>query len=293
MQDLKEILAKLRKFEIRIRKAISSQQRGNYHSIFKGSGLEFSDVRDYNYGDDVRRIDWNVSAKGQGTFVKEFKEEKEQTVFFLLDVSASQNIGTQDVTKIQIGKEICGVLALSAVKENNEIGLICYSDQKEKYLKPQKGLKFSYELISSLFKLEPQSLKTSLSNLMNYALKTIKRKSMIILISDFLDENYQHNLTLLAQKHDLVVVHLYDNQEIKLPRLGIIPLYDKETQTTMWYDTTSKDFQFLLKERFENTQKDLESICKKLDTNYLLINTEDDFIPNLIKLFRVRNVRRK
>lgn len=137
--------------------------QGDYHSIFKGSGLEFDDVRPYQYGDDIRTIDWNVSAKGHGTFVKTFKEEKEQTIFFILDVSASQEIGSPGKTKFDIGKEICGVLALSGAKESSQVGLICYSDEREKYIKPMKGISQAYEIIYTLTRLKPKSPKTNLS----------------------------------------------------------------------------------------------------------------------------------
>jgi uncharacterized protein (DUF58 family) len=289
---MEEILAKLRKYEIKIRKVINSQMRGDFHSIFKGSGLEFSDVRDYLYGDDVRRIDWNVSAKGQGTFVKEFKEEKEQTVFFLIDVSASQDLGAS-ITKLHTAQEICGVLAISAAKENNDIGLICFSDQKERYMKPQKGQKYAYEMILNLFKLEPKSLKTDISKMILYTLQTVKRKSIIILLSDFIDENYESHLKALSKKHDLVIIQLYDKKEISLPRLGIIPVYDKETRKTFWLNTSSKEFRLMQKERFEKTRNLLESIALKSNANYLSINTEEDFVPQLIDLFRKRNKKIK
>src|SRR6187431_1725914 len=172
---MRDLLKKLRKYEIQIRKAINSHMQGDFHSVFKGSGLEFDDVRPYQYGDDIRTIDWNVSAKGHGTFVKTFKEEKEQTVFFILDVSASEDIGSPGKTKVDIGKEICGVLALSAVKESSHVGLICYSDQKEKYLKPTKGHSQAYEIISALVNLKPQSLKTNLSKAIAFSLNAIKR----------------------------------------------------------------------------------------------------------------------
>ncbi|KOY84991.1 hypothetical protein AD998_01485 [bacterium 336/3] len=289
---MEEILAKLRKYEIKIRKVINSQMRGDFHSIFKGSGLEFSDVRDYLYGDDVRRIDWNVSAKGQGTFVKEFKEEKEQTVFFLIDVSASQDLGAS-ITKLHTAQEICGVLAISAAKENNDIGLICFSDQKERYMKPQKGQKYAYEMILNLFKLEPKSLKTDISKMILYTLQTVKRKSIIILLSDFIDENYESHLKALSKKHDLVIIQLYDKKEISLPRLGIIPVYDKETRKTFWLNTSSKEFRLMQKERFEKTRNLLENIALKSNANYLSINTEEDFVPQLIDLFRKRNKKIK
>ena len=141
---MRALLKKLRKYEIQIRKAVNSQMQGDFHSIFKGTGLEFDDVRPYQYGDDIRSIDWNVSAKGHGTFVKTFKEEKEQTIFFILDVSASQEIGSPGKTKVDIGKEICGVLALSGAKESSQIGLICYSDEREKFIKPKKGMMLAF-----------------------------------------------------------------------------------------------------------------------------------------------------
>jgi len=263
--------------------------QGDFHSIFKGSGLEFDDVRAYQYGDDIRRIDWNTSAKGHGTFIKTFKEEKEQTVFFIIDVSASQDIGVPGRKKMEIGKEICGVLTLSSVKENSQVGLICYSDQKEKFVKPGKGNKHAYELISALFKLTPGSLKTNLSKMMLFALEIIKRRSVIVLISDFIDENYQHNLKALARKHDLVVIHILDRRETELPKLGIIPLYDKESKRTLWLNTSSSVFRSSLKKTYGDTMSDLETISRKNNANYLSVYTDEDYVPKLIRLFKTRN----
>ena len=160
---MEHIISKLRKYEIQIRKAINSRMQGDFHSIFKGSGLEFDGVREYHYGDDTRTIDWNVSAKGHGTFVKTFKEEKEQTVFFLLDVSASQEIGTPGAQKVDIGKEICSVLTLAALKESSRVGMICFSDRKERYVKSGKGTKHGYQIIHELYSLQPESTKTDLT----------------------------------------------------------------------------------------------------------------------------------
>ena len=224
---MKELLKKLRKYEIEIRKFINNHMQGDFHSVFKGSGLEFDDVRAYQYGDDVRSIDWHVSAKGHGTFVKTYREEKEQTVFFVLDVSASQEIGNPGREKIQMAKEICGVLALSALKENSEVGLICFSDLKEKYIKPNKGMKHAYYLISEIFKLVPSSIKTDISKAILFTLNLLKRKSIVIFISDFIDENFEKNLKALARKHDLVAIHVSDPRETDLPKLGLVPLYDK------------------------------------------------------------------
>ena len=171
---MRELLNKLRRYEIEIRKAITSQMQGNFHSIFKGSGIEFDDVRSYQYGDDIRTIDWKVTAKGHGTFVKTFKEEKEQTVFFMLDLSGSQEIGTPGRQKIDIGKEICGVLTLSAVKEASHVGLIGFTDQKELYVKPAKGSKHAYQIINRLFNFQPVSLKTDINKALSYTLNLVK-----------------------------------------------------------------------------------------------------------------------
>lgn len=290
---MKEILKKLRKYEIQIRKAINAQMQGDFHSVFKGSGLEFDDVRPYQYGDDVRVIDWNVSAKGHGTFVKTFKEEKEQTVFLLLDVSASQNIGVPGKQKIDIAKEICALLGMSAIKESSQVGLICFSDQREKYIRPGKGLQHSYLISSSIFNLNPISSKTNLSKAIHYTLDMVKRKSVIILISDFLDEGYEHNLKALARTHDLVVIHVADKRETEMPKLGIIPLYDQESKKTIWVNTSGAGFRGMVKSLHGEKKNNLEELCKKNQVNYILVKTEEDYVPKLIRLFRVRNKTRK
>jgi uncharacterized protein (DUF58 family) len=286
---LKAILKKLRKYEIQIRKAINSQMQGDFHSIFKGSGLEFDDVRPYQYGDDIRTIDWNVSAKGHGTFVKTFREEKEQTVFFILDVSASEEIGSQGRTKGDIGKEICGVLALAAVKESSHVGLICYSDIKEKYFKPTKGHSQAYEIISALATLKPKSLKTNLAKAISFALNTIKRRSVVILISDFIDEGYTHNLKSLARRHDLVVIHISDKRETRLPKLGIIPALDKETKRTIWINTSFGGFRESVSKHYEERKSELSKFSRKHQINFLSLDTDEDYVPQLLKLFKVRN----
>lgn len=290
---MKELLKKLRKYEIEIRKFINNHMQGDFHSVFKGSGLEFDDVRAYQYGDDVRSIDWHVSAKGHGTFVKTYREEKEQTVFFVLDVSASQEIGNPGKEKLQIAKEICGVLALSALKENSEVGLICFSDQKEKYIKPNKGMKHAYFLISEIFNLLPSSIKTDISKAILFALNLLKRKSIVIFISDFIDEGYEKNLKALARRHDLVVIHISDQRETDLPRLGIVPLFDKESGRTLWMNTSSGGFRSGLDQTFTGKKQELEELCRKQNADYLEINTREEYVPKLIKLFKVRKNIRK
>ncbi|TKT93681.1 DUF58 domain-containing protein [Dyadobacter frigoris] len=281
-------LGKLRKYEIRMRKAVTSERHGNFHSVFKGSGLEYDDLRLYQYGDDVRAIDWNTSAKGHGTFIKIFKEDKEQTAFFMLDVSASQRVGEVNKLKIDIAKEICGVLTLSAIQEASRVGLLCFSDKNERYIRPSDGMKHGYGLLSELYKLIPESTKTSISEAILVALNLLKRRSLIFLISDFIDTNYQHNLKALARKHDLIVIHLYDLRETSLPRLGIIPLYDAEKQKTTWVNTSSSQYREDMANRFQSRSAELEKLCHQNRADYISINTQEDYVPALIRLFKVR-----
>lgn len=289
MATINQLLKKLRKYEIQIRKAINSHMQGDFHSVFKGSGLEFDDVRPYQYGDDIRTIHWNVTAKGHGTFVKTYKEEKEQTVFFILDVSASENIGIAGRTKGDIGREICGVLTLSAVKESSHVGLICFSDIKEVYLKPVKGHSQAYEIINALATLKPKSLQTNLSKAISFALNVIKRRSVVMLISDFIDDGFYDNLKALARRHDLVVIHLSDKLESRLPGLGIIPVQDKESQRTLWLNTSTAEFRKRIAESHEQRKTELEHFSRKHEINFISLDTDDDYVPKLLRLFRVRN----
>lgn len=285
---MRDLFTRLNKFEIKIRKAVNSHHKGNFNSIFKGTGLEFSDLRTYQYGDDVRTIDWITTAKGHGAFVKIFKEEKEQNVFFLLDVSASQEVGQKGHLKLDRAKEICGVLAISAIKEGGHVGLFCFSDQKEFYLKPDVGMKHAYTFISKMFQLKPISKNTSLVTAISFALNFLKRKSVTILISDFRDEAYEHNLKALAKKHDLVVVHIYDQREVNLPSMGILPVYDKESGRTVWLNTSSRDFKDKMNAAHLDNQKTLETLCKQYNASYISISSTENFIQRLIELFRVR-----
>jgi uncharacterized protein (DUF58 family) len=267
--------------------------QGDFHSVFKGTGLEFDDVRAYQYGDDVRAIDWNVSAKGHGVFIKTYKEEKEQSVFLILDVSASQAIGTAGHQKINVGKEICGVLALAAARQTSQIGMLCISDQKEKYIKPGRGTDHAYNLIKALFELTPASDQTDLAGGIKMALGLIKRRSLILLISDFIDQDYEREMSMLARKHDLIVIQLIDKRETEFPPMGIIPLLDKETGRTLWVNTSSEEFQRTYLNTYAQNQEKIAKICRKNKANYLTIYTKEDYVLQLVNLFRLRNKIRK
>lgn len=272
-----------------IRKVVNNQLQGDYQSIFKGAGLEFDDLRPYQYGDDFRTIEWKVSAKGHGTFVKTFREDKDQSVYFLLDISASQDVGDEGKKKIDIGKEVAGVLTLAAVFEGSQVGLISFSDQKEKIILPGKGPKQGIKIIQGIFGHKNLSLKTNLNEMFSFALNIIKKRSIVIVISDFIDQGYERPFKALAEKHDLVAIQITDPRESALPALGIIPVYDKEQGRTTWVNTAFGSFSKKILESFSSERGRLQDICKKNQINYLEISTNNDIVLPLIELFKHRN----
>jgi len=272
-----------------IRKVANNHLQGEYQSLFKGSGLEFDDLRPYQYGDDVRTIEWKVSAKGHGTFVKTFREDKEQSVFFLLDISASQDIGQEGHRKIDQGKVIAGVLTLAAVFEGSQVGLISYSDEKEKLILPAKGSKQGVKMIKGIFEHVNKSPKTDLNGLFTFALNLIKKRAIVIVISDFIDSGYERPFRALAERHDLVAIQLTDPRESALPSLGIIPVYDKEKGKTTWVNTAFGSFSKKIADTFTSERANLQDICKKNQINYLSIDTSQDIVAPLIELFKYRN----
>lgn len=289
----RQFLSRLHKYEIRIRKAVNNPRQGNFHSVFKGSGLDFSDLRQYQYGDDIRAIDWNSSAKGHGTYIKLFKEEKEQTVFFLFDVSGSQLVGAPHRQKIDTSREICGVLALAAVKEASLVGLQCFSDQSERYIRPSAGMKQAYRIISGLYNLEPVSRKTNLSRSILHVLEILNRRSLIFLISDFIDTGYELHLKALARKHDLIVIDVHDKHEEDVPSMGIIPVLNTETGERSWVNTSSPFYRNFIEEEFLSRKKNLERICRQNKADYISVEVSEDFVPSLIRLFRVRRYQKE
>ncbi|MBW3130922.1 DUF58 domain-containing protein [Hymenobacter profundi] len=286
-----QLVRRLRQMEIRILKTADAQLQGDFSSVFKGTGLEFDDVRLYQYGDEVRAIDWAVSSKGHGTFVKTYKEEREQSVLLLLDVSASQQVGAQGRRKLDVGRDICGLLALAAARQEAQLGIFAFSDQKELFLAPGKGIRHAYALIKRLFDLEPRSRQTNVAEGIKQALGLLKRRSIVLLISDFIDTNYERELTMLARKHDLIVVQLLDQREREFPPLGIIPLLDQETGRTVWTNTSSTVFRARYRATYEQNREQIGQICRRHRTEFISIATDSDFVPQLVSLFRRRNQR--
>lgn len=272
-----------------LRKVANNHLQGDYQSIFKGAGLEFDDLRPYQYGDDIRTIEWKVSAKGHGTFVKTFKEDKDQSVYFLLDISGSQDIGNKERKKIDLGKEIAGVLTLAATHEGSQVGLITYSDEKEKIILPGKGPRQAVKIIKGIFNHTNKSLKTDLKGMFTFCLNLIKKRSIVIVISDFIDEGYEKPFKALADKHDVVAIQVTDPIESALPSLGIVPIYDKEEGKITWVNTAFGGFSKKISASFNLERSNLVKLCKKNQINYLQIDTKQDIVLPLMELFKTRN----
>ena len=284
---MKEILKKLKKYEIQIRKYINNSYQGEYKSLFKGTGLDFDDTRLYNYGDDYRSINWKNSAKEDKIFINTYKEEKEQSVFFLIDVSNSQSIGNRN--KLNITKEIASVLCLSAMRLNSQVGLLCYSDIKELFIQSKKGNSHAYKIIKELYGLINISNKTNLNEMFKYFNNTIKKKSLVIILSDFLDKNFENTLRSLSNTHDVICIHIEDKKERIIPDLGLIEIENNEENKKKWINTSSSKFNQIKQNTFLYKNNDLRKFLKKINTNYLKVSTESDYIKDLIKLFKFRN----
>ena len=285
---LTALVRRLRHLEIRIRKAVEAQLQGDFRSVFKGTGLEVDDVRLYQYGDEVRAIDWAVSSKGHGTFVKTYREEKEQQVLVLLDVSGSLDVGDGQRRKLEVARDIAGLLALSAARQGSALGLFAFSDQKELYLPPGKGPRAAYSLIQRLFALAPVSRRTGVGAGIRQALGLLKRRSLVVLISDFIDLNYERELTMLAQRHDLIVVQVLAPRERDFPALGIVPLRDTETGQVRWVNTSAPGFRAQVHAAADHQETQLANICRRNRTGFVALSTEGDFVPQLVNLFRHR-----
>ena len=284
---MKEILKKVRKYEIEIRKFLNNSNQGDYNSIFKGSGLDFDDLRPYQYGDDHRSINWNITAKEDKIYTNTYKEDKEQSVFFLVDVSKSQHIGREE-NKINISKEITSVLTLSALNTNSQVGLICFSDQKELFIESKKGISHGYRIIKNLYDLKQKSNKTNLTSMVKFFMGTIKKKSLVIILSDFIDENYIKSLKSLSKSHDVICLHIYDDFEAKIPELGIIQVEEKENNFKKWVNTSSRSFQKMTNKFFDEKSNEIKKKMNSIGINYLKINSKENYIKNLIKLFKYR-----
>ena len=289
----KEILKKVRQIEIRTKNVVNDFFGGDYHSNFKGRGMTFSEVREYVPGDDVRSIDWNVTARTGKPHIKIFEEERELSVLILIDVSSSGVFGSKKDLKIDLGVEIAAMLSFSAIKNNDKVGLALFSDKIEKYIPPKKGKKHVLRLITDIVNhdFENSNKRTSIKTAIDFANKISKRKSVIFLISDFIDDNFWNELKFLNFKHDVVGLQIYDSFERNFPNVGLINIHDSETGENTWIDTTSKKNRDKFQKNSDEKLDKFSMKCKNIGFDLLQINTDDDYIKFLMQFFRSRAKR--
>lgn len=284
-----DIIKKIRKVEITTGKIVNEIFAGEYKSVFRGRGLEFSEVREYQSGDDVKTIDWNVSARYGSLFVKKFIEERELTIILLVDISGSQRFGSKK-SKIELVAELCGIIGFSALQNNDRIGIILFSDRIEKFIPPKKGKKHCLRIISEVLSQEARA-GTDIYNVLDYLNRIIKKKAVVFLVSDFLDSGYYKLLKITAKKHDLILVNIGDPLEYQIPDFGIFHFLDAETGADIYVD--AKDY-FLLKEMQEtrsSNQRYLENIAKNTGIDKLNLQTDKSYILPLINFFKIRERR--
>jgi uncharacterized protein (DUF58 family) len=286
--ETSEILKRVRQVEIKTRGLSRNIFAGEYHTAFKGRGMTFSEVREYQYGDDVRSIDWNVTARFNHPYIKVFEEERELTVMLLIDVSGSRDFGTTSKTKKNVITEIAAVLAFSAIQNNDKIGVIFFSDTIEKFIPPQKGKKHILYIIRELVGFQPISKKTDIGGAIKYFTNAIKKRCTAFIISDFFDDNFSDAITISNRKHDMVALQVYDIRETELPSVGLVKLTDAETDANMWVDTSDKHLRKVYADFWKKKQENLSEIFKKSAIDNVSINTDEDYVKALMKLFKMR-----
>lgn len=286
--ETSELLKKVRKIEIKTRGLSSQIFSGEYHSAFKGRGMAFSEVREYIPGDDIRTIDWNVTARFNTPYVKVFEEERELNVVLLVDTSASGHFGTQKQTKQELITELCAVIAFSASTNNDKIGVIFFSDKIEKFIPPKKGKTHILRIIRELINFEPQNKGTNITQALKFLTNAIKKRSIAFVISDFIDAGFEDAVKIANKKHDVVALRIVDKAENQIPKMGLIKLKDNESGKIKWVDTSSKQFQHELKLQQLKTEGKLKDAFSRAGVDFTKINTEEGYIKPLMNLLKRR-----
>ena len=288
--ETSELLKKVRRIEIKTRGLSRSIFAGQYHSAFKGRGMAFSEVREYQYGDDIRDIDWNVTARYIRPYVKVFEEERELTVMLMIDVSGSRDFGSVNVMKKEIITEIAATLAFSAIQNNDKIGVLFFSDKIEKFIPPQKGKKHILYIIRELIDFKPDDTKTDISLVLKYLTNAIKKRCTAFLISDFIDKGgFKDALTIANRKHDVVAIQVYDQRETELPSVGLMKVKDAETGAERWIDSSSAKVRSAFSEWWITRQNEMNNAFKKCRVDSVSVRTDEDYVKALIALFEKRN----
>lgn len=287
--NTEELLKRVRRIEIKTRGLSNNIFAGEYHSAFKGRGMAFSEVREYQYGDDVRDIDWNVTARFDRAYVKVFEEERELTVILLVDVSGSLDFGTQHQSKRDMVTEIAATVAFSAIENNDKIGVIFFSDKIEKFIPPKKGRKHILFIIRELLQFQPTSQRTDIGHALEFLTNALKKRSTVFLLSDFFDQNnYSQQLLIASRKHDICALQIYDQRMVELPDIGLIQVKDTESGQEMLIDTSSKAVRHAHHEWWVSTQGHLKDMLVKSHVDCVHIRTDEDYVKGLMALFKQR-----
>ena len=287
----KEILKKVRQIEIRTKSLVNDLFGGEYHSVFKGRGMTFSEVREYSPGDDIRMIDWNVTARSNTPFIKIFEEERELTVYLVVDISRSGHFGTTDQFKSELAAEIAAVLGFSAIKNKDKVGLILFSDHVEKYIIPKKDKSHILRVVREVLFNEPQARKTSLKSGLDFLMNVAKRKSVVFLISDFLDNQFWKSLKLANRKHDMIGIRISDQAEESIPNLGLVKIQDTESQSEFWADMSSNKDRELLSKNINENWNNFQNKCLSNQFDVINVKTNMDYVEPLMNYFNKREKR--
>lgn len=288
-----ELFKKVRKIEIKTRGLTNHIFSGQYHSAFKGRGMTFSEVREYQYGDDVRNIDWNVTARFHRPFVKIFEEEREMTVMLLIDVSSSNDFGSSEATKRDITAEIAAVLAFSAIQNNDKVGVIFFSDRVEKFIPPKKGSSHILRIIREIVSFKPQYNGTDIGEGLKFLTSVIKKRTTAFLISDFMtSKSFEQEMRIAARKHDLISLRITDKRELILPKIGLLKFRDNETNKEFWVDTSTSSWNEAYQKYVHNETQRLNKIFANNGIDNTLIYTDEDYVKPLMQLFKRRESRK-
>ncbi|MET2986647.1 DUF58 domain-containing protein [Aureibaculum conchae] len=284
--DTKEILKKVRKIEIKTRRLSDHIFSGEYHSSFKGRGMTFSEVRQYQFGDDIRSIDWNVTARYHEPFVKVFEEERELTMVLMVDVSGSEFFGTTEQFKRETITEISATLAFSAIQNNDKVGLLLFSDEIELFIPPKKGKTHVLRIIRELIEFQPKSKKTNITQALRYFSNVMKKKAIVFILSDFMDDDYDNALKIVGRKHDVTGIRLYDRYEEKLPSLGMVPMLDAETGKTVLVNTSSKKVRNNYKANYLKTVDQFENSFRRSGAGIINTRIDESYVKKLLGYFK-------
>lgn len=291
-KDTKELLKKVRKIEIKTRGLSNHLFSGEYHSAFKGRGMAFSEVREYNVGDEVRTIDWNVTARFNHPYVKVFDEERELTMMILMDVSGSENFGTQTQQKQDLATELCAVLAFSAIQNKDKVGVIFFSDKVEKYIPPKKGRSHILMIIRELIDFTPENKGTNVAEGLRFFTSVIKKRCTAFVISDFMSPDFEHELKLANKKHDVIALRLYDKREQEFPNLGLIPVKDEETGEVAWVNTGDAKVREAFSAEAGRRKRIITDTFKRSGVDTTDIGTHENYVRPLMSLFKQRGKKR-